>query len=80
MYVCVCICISARAHIHTHTHTLSHRYFHELDGETKTCRISRPFLVGAVCTLLLLTMTEVALSEIYQKLAKKLTATYATSA
>ena len=69
-----------RARAHTHPHTLSHRYFHELDGETKTCRISRPFLVGAVCTLLLLAMTEVALSEIYQKLAKKLTATYATSA
>ena len=74
--MCMCVCAYASARAHTYTH----RYFHELDGETKTCRISRPFLVGAVCTLLLLTMTEVALSEIYQKLAKKLTATYATSA
>ena len=76
----VCAYASTRAHTYTHTHSLSHRYFHELDRETKTCRVSRPFLVGAVCTLLLLAMTEVALSEIYQKLAKKLTATYATSA
>jgi len=54
-------------------------YFHELDEETKTCRLGRGFLISAACTLLVLALAEVALSEIYQTLARKLTATYATS-
>jgi len=50
-------------------------YFHVLDEETKKCRMGRGFLLSAVATLVAFAAAEIALSEIYERLARKLTNT-----
>jgi len=51
-------------------------YFHVLDESRKTCRISNGFLVSVIITLVAFALAEIALSEIYDKLAHKLTSNY----
>mmetsp|Transcript_5284 Transcript_5284/g.12705 ORF Transcript_5284/g.12705 Transcript_5284/m.12705 type:complete len:591 (-) Transcript_5284:234-2006(-) len=47
-------------------------YFHVLDEESKRCRMGSGFLISAVVTLVAFAVAEVALSEIYDRLARKL--------
>jgi len=54
-------------------------YFHELDQDTKTCRLNNSFLISCIVVLLSFTMAEVALSEIYETLSRKLMRNYASS-
>uniref|UniRef100_A0A7S0HVL5 Peptidase A1 domain-containing protein n=1 Tax=Hanusia phi TaxID=3032 RepID=A0A7S0HVL5_9CRYP len=54
-------------------------YFHELDQETKTCRLNNAFLVSCILVLLSFSVAEVALSEIYETLSRKLMRNYASS-
>jgi len=54
-------------------------YFHEIDPATHTCRVQAAFVACGVLLLLCLAAAELALSEIYERLSRKLVANYALS-